>query len=106
MLEKLLALAVRSYVKGPAKSWLYSSAAIVGLRAVRSATGRRPVVETVKLKPGKQYVIEQVSTTHKAQISSAKVEAKGIKAAKKAEKRAHKQAKKVKKAAKAERRAG
>ena len=93
MLEKFLTLSVRGLVRGPAKSWVFTSGALALLRLVRKETGRRELVDISGTKPGDKIVIEHLSVTHKQQM-------KDEKRRKKADKRAKKDLKKAAKAAK------
>ncbi len=86
MFRKLLVLAVRGTVRGPAKSWLFTSGALMAMRAIQSKTAKTEVIDLSKTKPGDRILIEHLDITHKQQIKS-------IKAAKKAEKQATKAAK-------------
>ena len=72
MLQRLLLWGVRAYIRGPARSWLYTSAALWALRFVRRATGRRPVVETLAVAPGQTVLIEHLEISHKRQIKELK----------------------------------
>ncbi len=68
MLQRLLVWAVRSYVRGPGRSWIYTSAALLTLRLVRRVTGRRPVVERLTVTPGQHLTVDHLEITHRAQI--------------------------------------
>lgn len=69
MLARLISWAVRSYIRGPARSWIYTSLALGGIRLVRRVTGRRPVVETLSVAPGQRITIEQLETSHRRQLA-------------------------------------
>jgi hypothetical protein len=74
MLQRLFVWAIRAYIRGPARSWVYTSLALLGLRTVRRITGRRPVTETLKVKPGQTVTIEQLGVSHRTQIKEEKRE--------------------------------
>lgn len=68
MLRRVLIWGVRSYVGGPAKSWVFTSAALGLYRLVRSVRGRREIVDLSSIKPGQKIVIEHLPISHKKQI--------------------------------------
>ncbi len=74
-------MAIRSYVGGPARSWLYTSAALWLFRKVQSTVGRQELVDMSSLKPGETIVITNLDVSHKRQIRdlrrTAKAERKG-----------------------------
>jgi hypothetical protein len=72
MLQRILVWSVRAYVRGPARSWLYTTAALWTLRLVRRSIGRRPVVETLSIAPGQTVVIEHLEISHKRQMKEMK----------------------------------
>lgn len=72
MFQRLLLWGVRSYIRGPARSWVYTTAALWAFRFVRKATGRRPVVETLSVAPGQTVVIEHLEISHRRQIADMK----------------------------------
>ena len=86
MLARLVSLLVRLVVRGPAKSWIFTSGAMGLLKLVKKTTGRRELIDLADSKPGDKFVIEHLSVSHKTQIKD--------------EKRSKKAAKKVKRAAK------
>ncbi len=88
MLRKVLVFAVRSSVRGPGKSWMFTSGALMAMRAVRSKTRNTEVIDLSKTKPGDRIVIEHLGITHQEQI-------KAFKQAKKADRRAMRDAKRL-----------
>lgn len=68
MLERIVLYTVRRYVDGPARSWLYTSIALLGIRALRSKVGRKPLVERHRLKPGDRLVVDQLDISHRKQM--------------------------------------
>jgi 1-acyl-sn-glycerol-3-phosphate acyltransferase len=72
MFQRLLVWAVRSYVRGPGRSWIYTSLALWLVRLVRRVTGRRPVVERLSVSPGQNLTIDHLQVTHRAQIKDEK----------------------------------
>ncbi len=109
MLKRLITFGIQRSVNGPAKSWVFTSGAMLLMRLVSAQTGRREMIDLSNTKPGDKILIEHLPITHKQQIKEAKVagkaEKKSVKAAKKADKSANKNAKAVRKAGKAEARA-
>lgn len=93
MFVKLLTYAVRALVRGPGKSWVFTSGAMSLLKLVRKTKGRREVIDLSTSKPGDKFVIEHLDVTHKAQLRGEKVAKKTAKADKKAIKKAIKAAK-------------
>lgn len=85
MLRRLMVWGVRSYVGGPAKSWVFTSVALMGLRLIRKVTGRRELVELSSIKPGETIIIEHLDISHKQQM-------KQMKKAKRQSRRARRQA--------------
>lgn len=69
IIRTLLMWGVRSYVRGPAKSWLITSAAVLGLRFAQSAMNRVAMVEKTTIKPGDRFIIEHLEITHAEQIT-------------------------------------
>lgn len=72
MLQRFLVWAVRSYVRGPGRSWVYTSLALWMLRLVRRVTGRRPVVERLQVSPGQNITIDHLQVSHRTQIKDEK----------------------------------
>ena len=72
MLQRFLVWAVRSYMRGPGRSWVYTSLALWLLRIVRRVTGRRPVVERLSVSPGQNLTIDHLQVTHRTQIKEEK----------------------------------
>lgn len=72
MVQRILVWTVRSYFRGPGRSWLYTSLALVGLRVVRRVVGRRPVIETMTVSPGQKVSIEHLRVSHRSQIRDEK----------------------------------
>lgn len=88
MLSKLINLAVRGVVRGPAKSWVFTSGAMALMKLVTNTTGRREVIDLSDTKPGDKIVIEHLSITHKEQLRDEKRAKKSAKKDKKATKKA------------------
>jgi Rad3-related DNA helicase len=72
MLKRLALMAVRSYVGGPAKSWVFTSGAMLAFRLVKSVTGRRELVDLSTVKPGQTLIIEHLPISHKRQMKDIK----------------------------------
>lgn len=72
MFRRLLVWGVRSYVGGPAKSWVFTSGAIMAVRVVRSVIGRRELIDLSSVKPGDTLTIEHLPISHKRQIKEIK----------------------------------
>ncbi len=72
MLQRLLVWMVRTYIRGPGRSWIYTSLALWLVRLVRRVTGRRPVVETLTVSPGQNLTIDHLQVTHRTQIRDEK----------------------------------
>lgn len=72
MFRRLLTFAVRSYVRGPARSWIFTSGAMLLWRAVTRAGGKKEIIDLSRTKPGDRYVIEHLDITHKQQIKDLK----------------------------------
>ncbi|MDH3681283.1 MAG: hypothetical protein OEV40_15190 [Acidimicrobiia bacterium] len=85
MIQRVLLWAVGRYLGGPASSGLYTSTLALTLRALKSVSGRREVVDTSKIKRGQTIVIEHLSVSHAHQIREIKAEKKAAKQAKRAE---------------------
>lgn len=68
MFRRLLIWAVRSYIGGPAKSWVFTSAAVLAVRFAKSVTGRRELIDLSSVKPGDTLIIEHLPISHKRQI--------------------------------------
>jgi hypothetical protein len=88
VLRKVLVLAVRSTVRGPGKSWVFTSGALMAMRAIQSKTRKTEIIDLSKTKPGDRIVIEHLDITHEEQI-------KAFKRAKKADKRSSRDAKRL-----------
>ncbi len=76
MLQRVVQMAIRSYVGGPSRSWLYTSAALWLLRKVQSTVGRQELVDMSSLKPGETIVIKNLDVSHRRQIRELRREAK------------------------------
>lgn len=68
MFRRLLIWAVRSYVGGPARSWVFTSAAVLAVRLVRNVTGRREIIDLSSVKPGDRLTIENLPISHQRQM--------------------------------------
>lgn len=76
MFRRILVWAVRSYVGGPARSWVFTSGALLAIRVVRSVTGRREIVDLSSVKPGQTLIIEHLPISHKRQMRDLRHEKK------------------------------
>ncbi|MEM7271613.1 MAG: hypothetical protein AAF547_00910 [Actinomycetota bacterium] len=76
MFRRLVIWAVRSYIGGPARSWIFTSAAVLALRLVRSTTGRQELVDLSSVKPGQTLIIEHLPISHRRQIRDLRQERK------------------------------
>ena len=72
MLQRIILWGVRSYIRGPGRSWLYTTLTLAGLRLVRRIAGRRPVTETLRVKPGDKVTVEHLEISHRRQIKQIK----------------------------------
>ncbi len=72
MFKRLALRAVRSYIGGPAKSWIFTSGAMLAYRVVKSVTGRRELIDISSVKPGETMLIEHLDVSHKRQIKEMK----------------------------------
>ena len=72
MLKRLALRAVQSYIGGPAKSWIFTSGAMLAYRLVKSVTGRRELIDLSSVKPGETWLIEHLEVSHKKQIKEMK----------------------------------
>ena len=81
MFRRILSLAVRSYVRGPARSWVFTSGAMLLLRAIKRVTRKSDVIDLSRSKPGDRFVIEHLDVTHKQQMKDQKRARKADKAA-------------------------
>ena len=72
MLQRLLVWAIRSYVRGPGRSWIYTSLALWLVRLVRRVVGRRPVVETISVGPGSNFTVDHLQVSHRTQLKDEK----------------------------------
>ncbi len=81
MMQRLLLWAVRSYIGAGSNAWIYTSAAQLGLRMVRSVRGRRWVVERLSIAPGQIVMIDHLRISHKQQMKDIKREKKQSKRA-------------------------
>lgn len=72
MIQRLVAWAIQSYIRGPSRSWIYTSLALWAIRLIRRVTGRRPVTETLSVSPGQKVTIEALDVTHRRQIKDEK----------------------------------
>ena len=95
MLRRLMTMAVRGYVRGPAKSWVFTSGAMLLWRQVSKATRRSEVIDLSNTRPGDKIVIEHLNITHKQQMKDAKRSKKDDKSSAKAAKQDRKAAKKL-----------
>ena len=94
MLTRLVKLAIRKGIGGPARSWIFTSGFMALFRFARGKTGRRETLDLSATKPGDKIVIEHLGVTHKQQIKQFKGESKAVKRGAKADKASAKQLKK------------
>ncbi len=80
MFRRILSLAVRSYVRGPARSWIFTSGAMLLLRSIKRVTQKSEVIDLSRSKPGDRFVIEHLDVTHKQQMKDQKRARKADKA--------------------------
>ncbi len=81
-MERLIAFAVRRYLGGPGRSWLFTGLAVLGYRKIRASAGRRELIDIGKIPEGQKIVIEHLSETHADQLkaeSGARREARSAK---------------------------
>lgn len=95
MLSKVATFAVRRFINGPAKSWVFTSGAMMLMNVVKKQTGRRETLDLSSLKAGDKVVIEHLPITHKEQIKQFKRAAKDEKASAKVSRKSAKAAKKA-----------
>lgn len=72
MLRRLFQLAVTTYTRSPARSWLITTVATVLYRMVQKTVGRREVIDVSSIKPGEMIIIEHLPVSHKEQIKEQK----------------------------------
>lgn len=87
MLAKVVDLFIRRTVKGPAQSWLFTSAIMLLLGWAKKATLKTQTVELENLRPGDKYLIENLNVTHGEQLKAEKATKKAAKKERKALKR-------------------
>lgn len=68
MVRRAIFWAVRSYIGGPARSWVFTSAAMLLFRLVQRSTGRRELIDISPIKPGQTVLIEHLPISHKRQL--------------------------------------
>ncbi len=95
MLARLVPFLVRLVVRGPAKSWVFTSGAMGLVKLVKNTTGRRELIDLADSKPGDKFVIEHLSVSHKTQIKDEKRSKKAAKKVKRAAKKDLRKAKRV-----------
>ena len=88
MLIRLVQLIIRSYVRGPARSWIYTGGATMVINGLRRMFGRRELIEVLDIEPGEVIIIEQLSISHRKQIKQFKKADREAKRAAKQERRA------------------
>ncbi len=88
--NRLIASGVNSFIKGPAGSWVFSTAAIATFNFIRGRAGKREIIDLSGAGVGSKYVIEHLPITHKEQMKQMKAEAKRQKKAAKLDGRAAK----------------
>jgi hypothetical protein len=72
MMQRLLVWVIRSYVRGPGRSWIYTSMALLLFRVARRVTRRRPLVERLEVSSGDNLTIDQLEISHRSQIKQEK----------------------------------
>ena len=72
MLQRVLVWIVRTYIRGPGRSWIYTSLALWMLRLVKRVTGPHAVVERLQVYPGQHLTIDHLEISHRAQIKDEK----------------------------------
>lgn len=93
MIRRLLVMGVRGYVGGPAKSWVFTTSALVLWRMLSRATAKNELIDLSDSKPGDRFTIRHLDITRKQQI-------KDLKRAKKADKATAKMVRRDQRAAK------
>jgi hypothetical protein len=84
MLNRLVRLLLIRYAGGPARAALY----LGGLSAARRILQPKPLVESLRVRPGERYVVEHLSISHKDQIRQFKREEKEARRARKTARKA------------------
>ncbi len=74
MLVRLVLWGLRRYIGGPAKSWVFTTAAMFLWRLVRTNTGRQELIDLSSTKPGDVLLIEHLPISHKRQIKDIRKE--------------------------------
>jgi hypothetical protein len=74
MIQRLVVWLLRRYLGGPARSWVLTSAVVLGWRALRRVTGRRPVVERIRIAGGDHLTVDQLAISHKRQMRQLRAE--------------------------------
>ena len=95
MLRTLLTWGVRGTVGGPAKSWVFTSAAMLIWGLVTKQASKTQLVDLSNTRPGDRILIEHLDITRKQQMKDLKKAKKNDKALMKAEKRDRRAAKKL-----------
>ncbi len=95
MFGKLLTFAVHLLVRGPGKSWVFTSGALGLAKAVRKGVGRHELIDVSDIRPGDKIVIEHLKVTHKDQLKDEKRRKKSDKRARRATKKAVRAAKRA-----------
>lgn len=81
-MERLITFAVRRYLGGSGRSWLFAGLALMGYRGLRSVTGRRELIDVGKIDKGQKIVIEHLGETHASQIKAVRRERRATRSAK------------------------
>ena len=79
MFRRLAMWGIRAYIGGPAKSWVFTSAALLAIRLVKSVGGRKELIDLSSTKPGDTILIEHLPISHKRQIKQMKKEKRALK---------------------------
>ena len=95
MISRLALWGFRRYMGGTSRSWVFTAAAMLGIRAIKSVTGRRELVDTGDIKPGRRVEIEHLQISHRRQIRELKSQRKTARNVAKAEKAAAKEARRA-----------
>lgn len=67
-MQRIIFWLVRRYIGAPGRSWVFTAAAALLMRLVRSTVGRRQTLDLSDVKPGDKVVIEHLPISHKQQI--------------------------------------
>ena len=88
MMERLIRWGVGRYLRGPGRTWLFPSLAVLGYRAVRSMVGRKEIVDIGDIEKGQRIEIEHLDVTHREQLKAEKAAKREARKARRATRRA------------------